>query len=110
MAEPRKLKKPIPELRADLLADPTIKHMATTLGMTHEAYVEKVLYWAQHPDEQPELNLISDADAKAHGAATMDEVKQWFEKQLEKPEAAKKLERDEFDDAKSVSISGSHKL
>lgn len=74
----RKLKKPIPELRADLLADPRTRDMAERLGMTLEAYVEKVLDFAQHPEKVPQMNLIPEAEVKAQGGATVEEVKTWM--------------------------------
>ena len=81
--EPKRLKKPIPELRADLLADPRTRDMAERLGMTLEAYVEKVLDFAQHPDKVPLMNVIPDTEVKAQGGATQAEVKGWFEGVLE---------------------------
>lgn len=77
--EKKRLKKPIPELRADLLADPRTKDMAERLGMTLEAYVEKVLDFAQHPEKVPLMNVIPEAEVKAQGGATQAEVKAWFE-------------------------------
>jgi hypothetical protein len=75
----RKLKKPIPELRADLMADPRTKDMAERLGMTLEAYVEKVLDFAQHPEKVPQMNVLPEAEVKAQGGATVEEVKAWME-------------------------------
>jgi len=76
----RKLKKPVDELRKDLLADAHTQSIAKTLGMTTEAYVEKVLHYATHPDEKPVFNLLPDAEVKAQGGATVEEVKSWLEK------------------------------
>jgi hypothetical protein len=79
MPEPKKLKKPIPELRADLLADARTAKNAQILGMTTEAYVERVLHYAQNPDEQPVFNILPDDQVKAQGGSTVAEVKSWLE-------------------------------
>lgn len=101
MPEPRKLKKPIPELRAELLADPRTQKNATILGMTAEAYVERVLHYAQHPDEQPVFNILPDEQVKAQGGATVAEVKAWLE-QVERGEVTlgPKAFSDGFESAK----------
>ncbi len=70
--------KKLEEIRARLLSDPYTSNIAKTIGVPLKEYVEKVLYYAQNPDAQPELQLISDEDAKRQGLATVDEVKQWF--------------------------------
>jgi hypothetical protein len=100
--EPKRLKKPVPELRADLLADPRTKDMAARLGMTLEAYVEKVLDFAQHPEKVPVLNVAPDAQVKAEGGATTEEVKAWFQEELDAQvsSAEKSRVKDGFDDPK----------
>jgi len=55
-----KLKRPIAELRAELLADKDTRHLAEVFGMKVEDYVEKVLDYAQNPDKQPMLNVVTD--------------------------------------------------
>ncbi len=82
MTDPQKPKKSPEELRAKLESTPETKEIAKKLGMTTEAYIELVLSYALNPGKQPELNLISEADAKANGAATTEEVKSWFEDQM----------------------------
>jgi len=76
----RKLKKPVAELKQELLADAHTQSIAKTLGLSTEAYVEKVLHYATHPDEKPVFTLLPDGEVKAQGGATMDEVKSWLEK------------------------------
>jgi hypothetical protein len=78
----RKLKKPVEELRRDLLADERTQGIARTLGMPLEDYVEKVLDYAQHPEKQPEFNVVSDEQVKANGGATVADVKGWLNKVL----------------------------
>ncbi|HEY3450719.1 MAG TPA: hypothetical protein VGK67_30460 [Myxococcales bacterium] len=75
----KKLKRPIEEVRAELLADPATQGIAQKLGMPLEEYVEKVLDFAQHPEKKPEFNVVPDGVAKAQGGATTAEVKQWLE-------------------------------
>ncbi|MFN7133909.1 MAG: hypothetical protein ACK4N5_17670 [Myxococcales bacterium] len=82
MTAPQQPKKSKEELRAQILASPETKQLASTLGMTLDAYVELVLDYAMNPEKKPVLNVVSDADAKAGGAATTEEVKQWFEEQM----------------------------
>ena len=75
----KKLKRPVEEVRAELLADPATQSIAKRLGLELEVYVEKVLHFAQNPEKQPVFNVMPDGVARANGAATSAEVKQWFE-------------------------------
>jgi DNA-directed RNA polymerase specialized sigma subunit len=74
----KKLKKPVEQLRVELVADPATQSIAKKLGLPVEEYVEKVLDYAQHPDKQPQLNLIPDGVAKSQGGATTADVVKWF--------------------------------
>jgi hypothetical protein len=76
---PRKLKRPVEEVRAELLADPHTRGIAEKLGMPVAAYVELVLDYAQNPEKKPEFDLIPEGEAKARGVATTEEVRGWFE-------------------------------
>jgi hypothetical protein len=82
MAETRKLKKPIEELRADLLADERTQRYAKTLNLPLEEYVEKVLDYAQHPEKEPVFNIVPEAQVKAQGGATIGEVQTWLKKAI----------------------------
>lgn len=75
----KNLKRPVEEVRAELLADPATQSIARRLGMELEAYVEKVLDFAQHPEKKPEFNVLPDGVVKAQGGATSAEVAQWME-------------------------------
>jgi len=75
-----KLKKPVEALRAELLADGHTQHIAQTLGMTVEAYVERVLHYATHPEEAPVFNVLPEDQVKAQGGATVAEVQTWLQK------------------------------
>ena len=54
----KKLKRPVEEIRAELLVDPATQGIASKLGIPVEQYVEKVLDYAQNPEKQPQLNQI----------------------------------------------------
>lgn len=77
MPEPRKLKKPVEEIRAELLADVHTQNIAKKLGLSTEDYVEKVIHYAV-TGEEPKLNVLPDAEVKANGGATVDDVKAWL--------------------------------
>ena len=79
-SEKKKLRRPVDEVRKELLTDVTTRRMAETLKMTVEDYVEKVLDYAMHPEKQPQLNVMPEDQVKAAGAATVGEVKAWLEK------------------------------
>jgi hypothetical protein len=77
---PKKLRKPVEQVRQELLADPTMTSMAKKLAMTTEAYVELVLDYAQHPEKTPTFNVLPDAEVKARGGSTLQDVQEWFKK------------------------------
>ncbi|MBI5547744.1 MAG: hypothetical protein HY901_28005 [Deltaproteobacteria bacterium] len=74
----RKLKRPVEEVRAELLADRATQSIAKRLGLPVEAYVEKVLDYALHPGKQPKLKLLPESVVKARGGNTIARVKKWF--------------------------------
>lgn len=88
------------ELRAQLVKDPKTKDIAKTLGMELDAYVALVIDYALHPEKKPQLNVISEADAKAAGAATTGDVKAWLQQQLDAAGARTQPPKDEFEEAK----------
>jgi hypothetical protein len=61
------LKKPIEEIRAELMKDPDTARIAKAVSMELPAYVEKVIDYLQNPDKQPMLNLADEADMRATG-------------------------------------------
>jgi len=108
----KKLKRPVEEVRKELLADSNTKTIADKLGMNLEEYVELVLDYAQHPEKQPEFNIISEGEAKAEGIATVGEVKQWFEDVADgKIDVRDPRDRDGFEGKKKapVDLGGSGK-
>lgn len=107
MSTGKRLKRPVEEVRAELLNDESTRQIAEKLGMALADYVEKVLDYAQNPDKQPEFNLISEGEAKAKGVATTKEVKQWFEEVVEgRVDLREPHERDSFD---QTTLSGNRK-
>ena len=89
----KKLKKPVEQVRKELLADEHTQNIAKKLGMKLEEYVELVLSYATNPGKEPVLQLLDDAEVKAQGGATMEDVRGWFERQIKKAE----LEGDNFE-------------
>ncbi|MBJ6760856.1 hypothetical protein JGU66_08780 [Myxococcaceae bacterium JPH2] len=76
----RGLTRPIEVVRAELLKDPETKRIADAVGMKLEDYVELVLDYAQDKDKEPELNVVSDEQAKAAGfpVHSVEEVGEFF--------------------------------
>lgn len=63
----KKLTKPIPELRQELLVDKDTLRIAKALKMKIEDYVELVLEYVQNPEKEPELYLATDEELRAVG-------------------------------------------
>lgn len=63
----RKLKKPIEEIRAELMKDPHTARIAKAVNMELAPYVEKVLEYLEYPDRKPVFNVADEADARAAG-------------------------------------------
>ncbi|AGC46296.1 hypothetical protein MYSTI_05008 [Myxococcus stipitatus DSM 14675] len=81
-AEPKKLRRPVAELRAELLENPDVKEQARLLKVDVAAYVEKILDYAQHPDKPAQLTITPDEELKAAypDAPTVDEIANHIEK------------------------------
>ncbi|WP_426753369.1 hypothetical protein [Myxococcus sp. Y35] len=62
-----RLKRPVENVRAELLADPDTQRIAKSLDMELEAYVELVLDYAQNPDKEPTLIVAPDEALRAAG-------------------------------------------
>lgn len=63
----KKLTKPIPELRQELLVDKDTLRIAKALKMKIEDYVELVLDYVQNPEKEPELYLATDEQLREVG-------------------------------------------
>lgn len=79
---PKNLGMPLDMARQNLRDDPNTAEIAKSLGVEVEDYIDKVLEYAQHPDKQPELELLDDEVAAELGpdAASVAEVEAWMEK------------------------------
>ena len=69
----RALKKPIEEIRAELLKDPDTARIAKAVEMELPDYVEKVLRYLQYPEERPVFEVADEDDMRATGYEPMSE-------------------------------------
>ena len=69
----RALKKPIEEIRAELMKDKDTARIAKAVNMELPAYVEKVLEYLQYPDRRPTFETISDEELRNVGYEPMSE-------------------------------------
>jgi hypothetical protein len=78
----RPLKRPIEEVRAELLADPDVREQARMLRLPVAQYVEKILDYAQNPQKPPQVQLVADEVLKAKDPSipTAGEIKTYLEK------------------------------
>lgn len=63
----RALKKPIEEIRAELMKDKDTARIAKAVNMELPDYVEKVLEYLQYPDRRPTFELAPDEELRAVG-------------------------------------------
>ncbi|CAM3664865.1 hypothetical protein G4177_17925 [Corallococcus sp. ZKHCc1 1396] len=79
---PSRLKRPVEVVRAELLADADVKQQAELLKLPVEAYVEKILDYAIHPDKPPQLQIVPDEELKARDPkiATVAEIETHLQK------------------------------
>lgn len=80
--EPKKLKRPVEEVRAELLADPDVREQAQLLHVPVEDYVAKILDYAQNPQKLMPLTITPDAELKARDpkAPTISEIQDRLDK------------------------------
>lgn len=64
---PKKPKRPVEEVRAELMASEETKQLAKTLGIGLEDYVEKVLAYYAEPSKQPQIYLAPEEQLRAAG-------------------------------------------
>lgn len=64
-APPKKLKRPVEEVRAELMANEEVRKQAKILKLSLTAYVEKILDYAQNPEKPPQVYVVTDAELKA---------------------------------------------
>ncbi|WP_163998235.1 hypothetical protein [Pyxidicoccus caerfyrddinensis] len=79
---PKKLKKPVAELRAELLVDKDVIEQARMLKVDLAEYVEKILDYAQNPEKPPQLVITPDEELKAQDPSvpTVEELQTHLEK------------------------------
>ncbi|WP_171818159.1 hypothetical protein [Pyxidicoccus fallax] len=79
--QPRKLKKPVEEIRAELMADPDVKEQARMLQIDVADYVAKIIDYAQHPEKPPQLTITPDEELKAKypGTPTVEELQTYLQ-------------------------------
>jgi hypothetical protein len=80
--EPKKLKRPVEEVRAELLADKDVKEQARLLQIDVTAYVEKILDYALNPEKPPQLVITPDEELKAKDPSvpTVEELQTHLQK------------------------------
>jgi hypothetical protein len=79
-AQKPRLKRPVEQVRAELLNDPDTKRIAKAVGMELKDYVEMVLDYAQNPDKEPMMNVAPDEELRAAGyePPSTEEVAKFF--------------------------------
>lgn len=78
----KKLRRPVEVVRAELLADKDVKEQARLLQLPVEAYVEKILDYALHPQKPPQIQIVPDEALKAQDPSipTVAEIQTHLEK------------------------------
>ena len=61
------LKKPVEQIRAELLVDADTQRIAKAVNMELEAYVDLVLDYLQNPDKEPQLKVSPDEALREAG-------------------------------------------
>ncbi|MFL5347463.1 MAG: hypothetical protein ACJ8AT_21980 [Hyalangium sp.] len=64
-APQKKLRRPVEEVREELMANEEVRKQAKLLKLSLTAYVEKILDYAQNPEKPPEVYVVTDAELKA---------------------------------------------
>jgi len=80
--EPKKLKKPVEEVRAELLADKDVQEQAQLLKIDLQEYVEKIIDYALNPEKPPQLIITPDEELKAQdpNIPTVEEIQTHMQK------------------------------
>lgn len=78
----KKLRRPVEEVRAELLADPDVRQQAKMLKIPLAEYVEKIIDYALHPQKPAQLQILSDEELKAKDpkAPTVAELQDYLQK------------------------------
>ena len=72
---------PIPVAKQQLRDDPNTATIAKALGVDIETYIDKVLYYAQRPEEDAQVTVLSPGEIADLGGSVPSPavVNQWFE-------------------------------
>jgi hypothetical protein len=81
-AAPKKLKRPVEEVRAELMTNEEVRKQARLLQLPLAEYVEKILDYAQNPEKPPQVYVLPDEALKARDPSipTTDDIKGYMEK------------------------------
>ncbi|OJH36127.1 hypothetical protein [Cystobacter ferrugineus] len=81
-AEGKKLRRPIDDVREELLKDADVKEQARLLQIPVEQYVEKILDYASHPEKPPAIMIVPDEALKKEDPSipTVTEVENHLQK------------------------------
>lgn len=79
---PRVPKRPLEEIRAELLMDHDVREQARMLQLPVEQYVEKIIDYAMNPHKPPQVQVIPDPILKAQDPSipTTADIKAHLEK------------------------------
>ncbi|WP_395844168.1 hypothetical protein [Cystobacter fuscus] len=82
--EGKKLRRPIDDVRDELLKDPDVKEQASLLKIPVEQYVEKILDYASHPEKPPAIMIVPDEALKKEDPSipTVAEVENHLQKMV----------------------------
>ena len=79
---PKKPRRPVEEVRAELMKSEETQQLAKTLGLKLEDYVEKVLSYYKDPNKQPMMYVLSEEQIRAAGVEPPTEkaIMEWLQK------------------------------
>jgi hypothetical protein len=81
-AEGKKLRRPVDDVREELMKDADVKEQARLLKIPVEQYVEKILDYAVHPEKPPAIMIVPDEALKKEDPSipTVAEVENHLQK------------------------------
>ena len=81
-AEGKKLRRPVDDVREELMKDADVKEQARLLKIPVEQYVEKILDYAVHPEKPPAIMIVPDEALKKEDPSipTVTEVENHLQK------------------------------
>lgn len=92
-------------LLAHILAQPETQQIAASLGMRAQDYAARVLYYARHPQAEPQLEMMSEEEAKAAGLPSIGECVRFLEDAVSELQRAETAHFAGFDDDEKSSAS-----